>query len=177
MTKKSAGILLYRSSEGPLEVLLVHPGGPFWARKDDGAWSIPKGEFSEEEEPFAAALREFKEETSFLLSGESMPLEPVKQPSGKIIYAWAMQGDVDATAVKSNTFTMEWPPKSGKQQEFPEVDEAQWFPIEIAESKIIKGQMPILQQLAFKFPSRAKRDGGQSEKVPLQALPKQDSLF
>jgi len=144
---KSAGLLIYRQAPGPIEVFLVHPGGPFWAKKDDGAWSIPKGEFSEDEDPLEAAKREFQEETGFVVTGEFQPLEPLRQPSGKIVYAWAVKGDVDAGALKSNTFSMEWPPRSGKVQEFPEVDRAGWFTIEFAKRKILKGQAAFLDQL------------------------------
>jgi predicted NUDIX family NTP pyrophosphohydrolase len=148
MSKKSAGLLMYRVIHGLVEVFLVHPGGPFWAKKDDRAWSIPKGEFSGDENPLEAAKREVKEETGFLIEGEFKPLEPVRQPSGKIVYAWAVKSDVDATAIKSNTFSVEWPPKSGKVKEFPEVDRAEWFTIEIARLKIVKGQVFLLDQLA-----------------------------
>src|SRR6476659_8632072 len=132
MPKTSAGILTYRRQNGILEVFLVHPGGPFWAKKDLGAWSIPKGEFEPGEDPFLVAKREFEEETSFQASGSFLPLPPIKQPSGKLIHAWACEGDFDANSIKSNMFTMEWPPRSGKQQEFPEIDRAEWFPIETA---------------------------------------------
>lgn len=145
MKKTSAGILLYRND--PREVFLVHPGGPFWAKKDLGAWSLPKGEFSEGEDPLAAARREFAEETGFPIDGSFRPLQPLKQPSGKVIYAWAVEGDCDAAAVKSNLFTMEWPPRSGRMQQFPEVDRAAWFPLAEARQRIIKGQLGFLDQL------------------------------
>ncbi len=147
MPKKSAGILLYRITSGVIHVFLVHPGGPFWARKDDGAWSIPKGEFAEGEDPLAVAMREFREETSFAVEGECHPLAPLRQPSGKIVYAWAVQGDVDAAAVKSNSFVMEWPSGSGKMQEFPEIDRASWFTTDLARRKILRGQAALLEQL------------------------------
>jgi len=148
MAKKSAGLLLFRDVSGHLEVLLVHPGGPFWAKKDDGAWSIPKGEFETDEEALDAAKREFEEETGVACpGGEIMQLTPVRQPSGKAVYAWAIKGDFDPAALKSNTFSMEWPPKSGRQQEFPEVDGAAWMSIEVARRKILKGQVPFLDQL------------------------------
>jgi predicted NUDIX family NTP pyrophosphohydrolase len=149
MTKggQSAGILLYRIRDGAPEVLLVHPGGPFWTRKDAGAWSIPKGEFSDGEETLAAAKREFAEETGAALQGDFAPLQPVRQKSGKTIHAWAIEGDLDAAAVRSNTFSMEWPPKSGRQREFPEVDRAQWFTIAEGRSRINSGQAPLLDQL------------------------------
>jgi predicted NUDIX family NTP pyrophosphohydrolase len=148
---KSAGLLLYREVSGHLEVLLVHPGGPFWEKKDEGAWSIPKGEFSDDEEPLEAAKREFKEETSFTADGEMVPLEPVCQPGRKLVYAWAMKGEFDPALLKSNMFTMEWPPKSGKQEEFPEIDRAAWFSLEEASHKILKGQAPFLKQLQEKL--------------------------
>jgi predicted NUDIX family NTP pyrophosphohydrolase len=128
-------------------VLLVHPGGPFWAKKDDGAWSIPKGEFTDGEEPLAAARREFAEELGIAPVGELMPLDFVKQTGGKLVFAWALRGDFDVIALQSNTFSMEWPPKSGKQREFPEVDKAAWFPIAAARAKILKGQEPFLDRL------------------------------
>lgn len=148
MSKKSAGLLMYRWRNGILEVLLVHPGGPFWTKKDVGSWSIPKGEYtSEEEDPLEVAKREFHEETGFTASGEFIPLTPLKQPSGKIITSWAFEGDCDASAIKSNTFVIEWPPHSGRQQEFPEVDRAGWFSIPAAKEKIIKGQAGFLDEL------------------------------
>jgi predicted NUDIX family NTP pyrophosphohydrolase len=146
-SKKSAGLLMYRRHHGFLEVLLVHPGGPFWAKKDVGSWSIPKGEYTSEEDPFEVAKREFQEETSFKASGEFVSLTPRKQPSGKVITAWTFEGDCDASAIKSNTFMMEWPPGSGRQQEFPEVDRAGWFSISKAKEKIIKGQAGFLDEL------------------------------
>jgi len=139
--------LLFRDRLGDLEVLLVHPGGPFWANKDDGAWSIPKGEFDDDEDPLDAARREFEEETGSPPVGDVIPLQPLRQSGGKLVYAWAMRGDFDPATLKSNTFSMEWPPKSGRQQDFPEVDRAAWFPIEEAGLKILKGQAPLLRQL------------------------------
>lgn len=151
MSKKSAGILLFREASGRLEVMLVHPGGPFWAKKDEGAWSIPKGEFEDNEDPLSAAKREFAEETGLTLDGEVIPLEPLRQPSGKLVYAWAVKRDLDLTGLKSNTFSMEWPPKSGRYQEFPEIDRAAWFTIEAASQKVSKGQAPFLSQLQQKL--------------------------
>ena len=148
MIKKSAGLLMFRRRQGSVEVFLVHPGGPFWARKDEGAWSIPKGEYDPGESPLEAARREFQEETGFQASGEFLPLTSRKQPGGKIISAWAMEGDCDPSAIRSNTFSMEWPPRSGKQQEFLEVDRAGWFPIPAAREKIVKGQAPFLDELS-----------------------------
>jgi predicted NUDIX family NTP pyrophosphohydrolase len=148
MPKKSAGLLMYRRHHGVLEVFLVHPGGPFWVKKDEGSWSIPKGEYTPEEDPLEVAKREFQEETSFNASGEFIPMTPRKQPSGKVITAWVFEGDCDASAVKSNTFLMEWPPHSGRKQEFPEVDRAGWFSISVAKEKIIKGQSGFLDELS-----------------------------
>ena len=149
----SAGIMLYRRTGPSLEFLLVHPGGPFWAKKDDGAWSIPKGEFVEGEDPLAAAKREFEEETGVQPAGEFVPLTSLKQPGGKLVFAWALRSDFDPSKLKSNMFSMEWPPRSGRQQEFPEVDRAAWFGIEDARRKILKGQAPFLDQLE-KLPDR-----------------------
>ena len=151
MPKKSAGLLLFRVVDSHLEVLLVHPGGPLWAKKDDGSWSIPKGEIAETEDPFEAAKREFKEELGSLVTGEAILLKPLRQPSGKIIYAWGVRGDFDPATMKSNTFTMEWPPKSGQKREFPEIDKAGWFPIEVAMRKIVKGQADFIDQLKEKL--------------------------
>lgn len=145
--KKTAGMLLYRLRGSALEVFLIHPGGPFWAKKDEGAWSIPKGEFVEDEEPLNAAKREFQEETGFSIDGQFMPLAPLKQRSGKLVYAWALEGDCDAEAIKSNLFSLEWPPRSGNRKEYPEVDRAGWFALEIAKRKIVPGQMGFLKEL------------------------------
>jgi len=153
MPKTSAGLLLFREIEGRLEVLLVHPGGPFWAKKDDGAWSIPKGEIEEGEDPLAAAKREFQEETGQVAEGEPIPLEPLRQPSGKTVHAWALRGELDPTLLKSSTFSLEWPPRSGRRQEFPEVDRAEWFSLETAERKILSGQSGFLRQLREKVGS------------------------
>ena len=142
--------MLFRETLSHLEVLLVHPGGPFWAKKDEGSWSIPKGEFEENEDPLTAAVREFEEETGFAVAGSPIPLEPLRQPSGKVVYAWAMKEDLDPARLKSNTFSMEWPPKSGRQQGFPEIDRAEWFTIELAIQKILKGQAGFLAQLQEK---------------------------
>ena len=147
MPKKSAGLLLFRRRDGRLEVLLAHPGGPLWESKDDGVWTIPKGEFDANEDPLDAARREFEEETGGTPDGDFIPLEPLRQPSGKLIYAWAVEGDFDPTALKSNSFHMEWPPRSGKQGEFPEVDRAEWLTVETAARKISVGQRPFLDQL------------------------------
>ena len=144
----SAGVLLYRRRSGTLEFLLVHPGGPFWQRKDDGAWSIPKGEFVEGEPPEAAARREFAEETGAPLDVELTPLTPVRQRSGKVIHPFACEGEFDTTTLRSNTFEMPWPPRSGTLRQFPEVDRAEWFDFAAALRKLIEGQRPILQELA-----------------------------
>ena len=149
--KTSAGILLYRIRSGELQVFIVHPGGPFWARKDAGAWSIPKGEIEEDSDPLEAAKREFQEETGGSVSGEFLPLTPLKQPSGKVVYAWAVDGDIDPSAIKSNTFTMEWPPRSGTQREFPEVDRGGWFTIAEATEKLLPGQRAFLAELQEKL--------------------------
>jgi len=145
--RQSAGILLHRRRERALEVLLVHPGGPFWAGKDLGAWSIPKGEFEPGEDPRQVALREFREEMGQPLEGELVPLAPRKQPSGKLVHAYAVAGDLDAGAIRSNLFTMEWPRRSGRRQEFPEVDRAQWFALAEAREKILRGQRGFLDEL------------------------------
>ena len=148
MVKRSAGILLYRGSDDALEVLLVHPGGPFWARKDAGAWSIPKGEYEDGEDPRACALREFEEETGTALPpGELIDLGEIRQKGGKVVTAWAAAGDLDAAAVRSNTFAMEWPPRSGRQTEFPEIDRAGWFGVEEAREKLNAAQTEFLDRL------------------------------
>jgi predicted NUDIX family NTP pyrophosphohydrolase len=146
MGRRSAGLLLYRLRGEQLEVFLIHPGGPFWARKDDGAWSIPKGEFTDED-PLAAARREFQEETGFTAEGSFRPLAPIRQAGGKMVYAWAFAGDCDAAALHSNTFSLEYPPHSGQWKSFPEVDRAAWFPLPQARRKILKSQTPLLDQL------------------------------
>ncbi len=147
MAKKSAGILLYRRINNIPEVMLVHPGGPFWKNKDLGTWSIPKGEFDAAEDPLQAAIRELKEETGIIAQGNFIELKPVKQASGKIVYAWALEQDADAGAISSNEFEIEWPPKSGKKIMIPEVDKASWFTFEEAVVKIIPGQQPLLNEL------------------------------
>lgn len=146
MKKTSAGVLLYRRRKH-LEVFLIHPGGPFWAKKDLGAWTIPKGEILEGEEPLTAALREFNEETGFTIEGEMRALEPIRQSGGKTVLAWAVEGDCDPSQLRSNAFTMEWPPKSGRQREFPEADRAAWFSMDEAREKILHSQLPLLDQL------------------------------
>ena len=149
MTKSSAGLLLYRKNETDWEVLLVHPGGPFWAKKDLGAWSIPKGEFEADEQPLAAAKREFQEEIgSSAPAGEYTWLGDFKQPSGKIVYAFALESDFDLEHFKSEVFEMEWPPRSGKKQEFPENDKAAWVSLSLAKQKVVKGQIPVIEAIA-----------------------------
>lgn len=147
MVKISAGLLLYRRREGKLEVFLVHPGGPFWARKDARSWSIPKGEAAPGEDFLTRAKREFQEETGSTADGAFRGMVPVRQPSGKIVHAWAVEGECDTGSIKSNSFTMEWPPRSGRFQEFPEVDRASWFDLPTARQKITKGQVGLLDQL------------------------------
>ena len=147
MAKHSAGLLLFRRVGGAIEVLLVHPGGPLWARKEDGAWSIPKGEIADGEEPFHAARREFREEMGHAVDGPFIPLVPLRQPGGKTIHAWAVRSEFDASQLKSNTFVMEWPPRSGRQQTFPEIDRAAWFPLDVARDKILHGQTGFLDEL------------------------------
>ena len=148
MAKQSAGILLYRILHKHLEVLLVFPGGPYFSRKDNGHWTIPKGEFNEDEEPLQAALREMEEETGYQAAGNFIELTPIKQKSGKVVHCWAHEGDLDETAIVSNSFPLEWPPGSGKQQLFPEIAKAAWFTIPSARSKIIERQLPLLEELA-----------------------------
>jgi predicted NUDIX family NTP pyrophosphohydrolase len=147
MAKQSAGLLMYRRGGGVLEFFLVHPGGPFWAKKELGAWSIPKGEYGAEEDPLEAAKREFEEETGLNPSGDFLALSPIKQPGGKMIHAWGFEGDCNPGGIRSNTFSLEWPPRSGRWQEFPEVDRAGWFQIEEAKAKILKGQAGFLEAL------------------------------
>ena len=147
--KRSAGILLYRLRDGATEVLLVHPGGPYWAKRDHGAWSIPKGEYEDGEDGRACALREFAEELgSEPPDGELTELGHVRQKGGKVVTAWALEGDADAEAIRSNTFTIEWPPRSGKQQAFPEIDRAAWFSLAEARERILEAQAPFLDRLA-----------------------------
>jgi predicted NUDIX family NTP pyrophosphohydrolase len=178
MPKQSAGILLFRRSPSGAEVLIVHPGGPFWAKKDSGAWSIPKGEFEAGEEPEAAAKREFQEEIGAPAPvGNYLKLGEAKQRSGKIVHGFALENDFNLEFFKSNMFTMEWPPKSGVQQEFPECDRAAWVTLKVAKKKLVSGQVPLLETLAKELgesldapePSRK----GKTPPVP----PAQASLF
>lgn len=147
MLKQSAGILLYKLTDGVLQVFLVHPGGPYFRKKDDGAWSVPKGECTGDEEPLAAARREFEEEVGKPITGNFIKLQPVKQKSGKVVHAWAVEGDIDHTNITSNTFEIEWPPKSGKRVSFPEIDRAGWFTINEAKVKMIPGQVGLIEEL------------------------------
>jgi predicted NUDIX family NTP pyrophosphohydrolase len=148
MPKLSAGLLLYRTTEGYVEVLIGHPGGPFWAKKDDGTWSIPKGEYAEGEDPWSAARREFEEELGKPPpDGPRIDFPPLRQPSGKVITAYAVRGDLDLDGTVSNTFTMEWPKGSGNVRDYPEIDRVGWFSVDAARSKLLKGQRPLLDQL------------------------------
>ena len=147
MPRLSAGLLMYRIKDGAIQVLLAHPGGPFFRNKDEGAWSIPKGEPDGEEDLLATAQREFEEETGVKPAGPFIPLRAVKQKGGKVVHAWAFQGDCDPQAIQSNTFTMEWPPKSGQQQEFPEIDRAEFFDLAMARKKIKAGQERLIEEL------------------------------
>lgn len=149
MIKQSAGILLYRQTDNLLQVFLVHPGGPFFKNKDAGAWSIPKGEFLDGEEPLAAAQREFEEETGQAVDGDFIELKPVYLKSGKKVYAWAVEGDIDHEVIESNLFEIEWPPKSGKRQSFPEVDRAAWFSIDEAKEKINVAQAGLIDSFVM----------------------------
>jgi predicted NUDIX family NTP pyrophosphohydrolase len=146
--KRSAGLLLYRIRDGVVEVLLGHPGGPFWARKDDGAWSIPKGEYSDDEDPWVAAQREFHEEVGLQApDGPRIDIAPVRQAGGKVVTAFAVLGDLDVTDSVSNTFELEWPKGSGKIRQYPEIDRVGWFSVAEARSKLVKGQLPLLDAL------------------------------
>jgi predicted NUDIX family NTP pyrophosphohydrolase len=147
MQKQSAGLLLYRITDNILQVFLVHPGGPFFRNKDDGAWSIPKGEFVDGEEALAAAQREFAEETGQTITGNFIKLPPVRQKSGKTVHAWAVEGDIDHQNIVSNLFEIEWPPKSGRQTSFPEIDRAGWFTADVAKQKIIPAQAALITEL------------------------------
>ena len=149
--KKSAGILLYRLLKNKPEFFLVHPGGPFWTNKDAGAWTIPKGEYDINEEPLAAAIREFSEETGHIISGNFISLTPIIQKAGKQVDAWALEGDIDTTNIRSNSFNIEWPPKSGKRISVPEVDKAEWFTVAKALEKINAGQANLILQLVEKM--------------------------
>jgi predicted NUDIX family NTP pyrophosphohydrolase len=156
--KISAGILLYRIVSERLEVFLVHPGGPFWAKRDKGSWSIPKGELIEGTGLLETAKREFLEETGSPIDGVFTELTPARQAGGKLVFAWAVRGDIDASSVKSNTFSMEWPPRSGKQQVFPEIDRGEWFTAQDAVEKILAGQLGLIDELQRKLGIGAARE-------------------
>jgi predicted NUDIX family NTP pyrophosphohydrolase len=147
MPPTSAGLLMYRRRPDGTQVLLVHPGGPFWRNKDDGAWTIPKGEVAAGEQPLAAAVREFAEETGFAPAGDFSPLAPVRQKGGKLVHAWAVEQDLDPAAIRSNTFQIEWPPRSGKRAEFPEIDRAEFFDLDRARLKINPAQVALIDEL------------------------------
>ncbi len=148
MPKRSAGLLLYRRRAGAIEVFLVHPGGPFWAKKDLGAWSIPKGEYADSEDPMSAARREFQEETGFAAPNQLVELGELKQSGGKLVSAWAGEGDCDPTRLVSNLCAIEWPSRSGRRIEIPEVDRGEWFAVADAQQRILKSQQPFLERLA-----------------------------
>jgi predicted NUDIX family NTP pyrophosphohydrolase len=154
MPNRSAGLLMYRRSEDGLEVFLIHPGGPYWAKKDKGAWAIPKGEYKKDEEASVAARREFKEETGFTAADELLPLGSIQQKSGKIVTAWAFEGDCDPASLVSNTCVIEWPPKSGRSMEIPEVDQGRWFAIAEARDFMRKDQGQLLDRLQEAFKPR-----------------------
>jgi predicted NUDIX family NTP pyrophosphohydrolase len=162
MPKLSAGLLVYRRATDGIEVLLVHPGGPYWAKKDEGAWSIPKGEYTPDEDAFEVAQREFAEELGVdpPADREAVSLGELRQPSGKRVSAWAVEGDVDVTEVHSDTFEIEWPPRSGRMREFPEVDRAGWFDIETARRKLVSGQVGFLERLSELMESVSGAAGG-----------------
>ena len=147
MAKKTAGLLMFRRKDKCLQVLLAHPGGPYWTHKDQGAWSMPKGEYEDDEEPLQAAQREFQEETGFAVCAPYVALGTVKQPGGKMLIAWAFEGDCDPTQLVSNMFALEWPPKSSELRSFPEMDKAEWFDLDQARAYIMKGQIPFLDEL------------------------------
>jgi predicted NUDIX family NTP pyrophosphohydrolase len=159
MPKRSAGLLVYRWVDGQPEMLLVHPGGPYWAKKDDGAWSLPKGEYEPDEDPLEVALREFREEigTDHPNADQPVFLGELPQPSGKRVSAWAVPGDLDVGQIESNTFAMQWPPGSGRMRAFPEVDRAGWFGLEAARRKILRGQVGFIDRLAELFKAGAAR--------------------
>ena len=171
MAKKSAGLLLYRKARdgSAIEVLLAHPGGPFWRNKDEGAWTIPKGEFADDENPLAAARREFEEELGAQPpTGEYLQLKPIKQKNGKLVHAWAIESDFDPSKSVSNTFEMEWPPRSGRTQTFPEVDRAEWFSPEVAKQKMLFGQSALVDELLMLIEASVEQFGIKCEEASKQ---------
>lgn len=177
MSKQSAGLLLYRVRNGSLEVFLAHPGGTFYVRRDLGVWSIPKGEFEDDESAFNAAQREFAEETGFEVSGEFIELTPIKQKSGKKVFAWAVEADIDASRVSSNTFSLEFPRGSGRMQEYPEIDRADWFGIAMATQKIIVYQVDLIHELSAKLGFVDSTEVAQTQPSNAAASVSQPSLF
>lgn len=170
MSVHSGGILLFKYIDGRLQVMLVHPGGPFWAKKDEGAWSISKGLFEENEVALEAAKREFKEETGFDVDGEFIELGEIKQPSKKIVHAWALERDADVTKIESNTFTLEWPKNSGNVKEYPEIDKGEWFDIDEAKRKILKGQVEFIDRLRERLKYVPPQGGNESFSDPEQGF-------
>jgi predicted NUDIX family NTP pyrophosphohydrolase len=168
MPLHSAGLLLYRTNHDELELLLAHPGGPYWKDRDEGAWSIPKGLFDEDEVPLEAARREFKEETGFEVDGAFIALGELKQPGGKIVHAWALEKDVDADNIVSNTYAVEWPYKSGRWRRYPEVDRAGWFTVDEARKKILKGQVGFIDRLLEILGGDSKEDVPSGKDSPVQ---------
>lgn len=163
--KRSAGLLVFRRRRAGIEFFLVHPGGPFWAKKDESAWSIPKGLYETDESPLEAAKREFREETGLPIEGEFVPLGEFRQPGGKVVAAWLVESDFEAAAVRSNMFSMEWPPRAGKMAEFPEIDRAGWFAPEEAAVKILRGQKPIVDH-ALKWLGTRAQEGRRDRSGP-----------
>jgi predicted NUDIX family NTP pyrophosphohydrolase len=175
-SKESAGILLYRVNEAVVEVLLAHPGGPYWRRRDDGAWTIPKGEVEPGEDELMAALREFAEETGYRLDGSGLTLGSIRQPGGKMVHIWAIQGDWDPSRLASGSFSLEWPPRSGRMQSFPEIDRADWFSLEEGRRKILKGQAPFLDRLERSWQRRGTQSRYTSAKPGPKKSPPCDGL-
>jgi predicted NUDIX family NTP pyrophosphohydrolase len=169
MPKRSAGLLMYRHRDMHLEVFLVHPGGPFWAKKDLGVWTIPKGEYTDDEEPLAAAIREFREETGFTAEGDFLPLGEIRQAGGKLVAAWALEGDCDPSALVSNSFEMEWPPRSGRIAAFPEVDRGAWFSLAEARTHMLASQMPVLDRLSERVHNQHGRCAQQDDSRALES--------
>ena len=177
MNKKSAGILLYRFENSNFEVFLVHPGGPFFIKKDLGAWSIPKGEFNEGEDPLETAKREFHEETGSQIEGDFMELSPVTQKGGKTVFAWALKGNINPNEIKSNTFELEWPPKSNKKKSFPEIDKGEWFNVQTAKQKINQNQASLIDELCNKLGLTEKQIKGEIRQSTMESKNSQLDLF